>query len=203
VHLVSALAVELGQSAPKSVRTGRTRRAYRNWFDSLAGRRQGRKIGHPRVRRKHGRQSIRPTRNGFTLRGDRLYVAKVGEPRVRWSRDLPSVPSSVTVIREPDGRDHVSFVVEVAETPLPVSRVDGNHRSTRLCSACGVVGEAKPLAVRKWTCECGVVHDRDGNAARNILAAGRAERLNACGGDVRPGPVSAVPGEAGTHRGGA
>ncbi len=38
------------------------------------------------------------------LHGERLYVAKVGDIKVGWSRPLPSVPSSVTVIREPDGR---------------------------------------------------------------------------------------------------
>ncbi|MEV0436567.1 MULTISPECIES: RNA-guided endonuclease InsQ/TnpB family protein [unclassified Nocardia] len=65
-------------------------------------------------------------------------------------------------------------------------RVNRWFPSTRLCSACGVVGEAKPLHVREWTCACGVTHDRDLNAARNILAAGRAERLNACGGTVSP-----------------
>jgi putative transposase len=60
------------------------------------------------------------------------------------------------------------------------------------------------LTVRVWTCAaCGAVHDRDINAARNILAAGRAERLNACGGDVRPSLAVAVPAEAGTHRGAA
>jgi putative transposase len=95
------------------------RRAYRNWFDSLSGQRQGCRIGHPRPRRKRGRQSIRLTRNGFRLRGSRLYVAKVGEIRLRWSRALPSEPSSVTVIREPDGRYYASFVVERAPTPLP------------------------------------------------------------------------------------
>ena len=97
------------------------RRAYRNWFDSLRGQRKGRRIGHPRFRRKHGRQSIRLTRNGFALNGDQLYVAKVGDITVRWSRDLPSVPSSVTVIREPDGRYYASFVVDRAETPLPAA----------------------------------------------------------------------------------
>src|SRR5215472_14095674 len=96
------------------------RRAYRNWFDSLAGRRKGRRVGHPRLRRKHGRQSIRLTRNGFSLRGERLYVAKVGEIRVRWSRLLPSEPSSVTVIRDTDGRYYASFVVERQPVPLPV-----------------------------------------------------------------------------------
>ena len=87
------------------------RRAYRNWFDSLTGKRRGRRVGRPRFRTKHGRQSIRLTRNGFALRGTRLYVAKVGQVRVRWSRELPSAPSSVTVIREPDGRYYASFVV--------------------------------------------------------------------------------------------
>ena len=37
------------------------RRAYRNWFDSLSGKRKGRKVGHPRFRsRKDNRASIRP-----------------------------------------------------------------------------------------------------------------------------------------------
>jgi putative transposase len=102
------------------------RRAYRNWFDSLTGKRKGRKVGHPRFRTKHSRQSIRLTRNGFALHGRRLYVAKVGDIKVRWSRELPSVPSSVTVIRDPDGRFYVSFVVERAPTPLaPVTRTAG------------------------------------------------------------------------------
>jgi putative transposase len=102
------------------------RRAYRNWFDSLTGKRKGRRVGRPRFRTKHGRQSIRLTRNGFAFRGTRLYVAKVGQVRVRWSRELPSAPSSVTVIREPDGRYYASFVVERNLTPLPpVSRTAG------------------------------------------------------------------------------
>jgi putative transposase len=58
------------------------RRAYRNWFDSLTGQRKGRRVGRPVFRRKHQRQSIRLTRNGFALHGQRLYVAKVGDIRV-------------------------------------------------------------------------------------------------------------------------
>ena len=97
------------------------RRAYRNWFDSLSGKRRGRRIGAPRFRsRKDSRQSIRLTRNGFSLRlNGRLYLAKVGELRVEWSRNLPSAPSSVTVIREADGRYYASFVVERTPAPLP------------------------------------------------------------------------------------
>jgi putative transposase len=308
------------------------RRAYRNWFDSLSGKRKGRKVGHPAFRRKHQRQSIRLTRNGFALHGERLYVAKVGDIRVEWSRDLPSVPSSVTVIREPDGRYYASFVVEREATPLPdcdrevgidlglaslavtsdgevignprflrtrerelaraqqalarkqkgsanrdkarrrvavmhrkvrETRLDHAHKTalrlvrdnqavyaedlcvsglarTRLaksvhdagwaqlvrlieekaaqygrtfarvgrfeptsqvCSACGVKDGPKPLSVREWQCKaCGTVHDRDVNAARNVLALGRRESLNACGAQVRPGQALAQRGEAGTHR---
>jgi len=308
------------------------RRAYRNWFDSLSGTRKGRKIGHPVFRRKRGRQSIRLTRNGFSLHGGRLYVAKVGEIRVRWSRSLPSEPSSVTVIRDPDGRYYASFVVERQTAPLPAcgretgidvgldrlavtadgeiianprflrakerhlaraqralsrkakgsanrakarhrvavlhrkvreTRLDHAHKTalrlvrdnqavyaedlavcglartrlaksvhdvgwaqllrligekagqygrgfhrigrfvptSQICSACGTSDGPKPLSVRTWACAvCGTVHDRDVNAALNILAAGRADRLNACGGTVRPPPSVAGPVEAGTHR---
>jgi putative transposase len=311
------------------------RRAYRNWFDSLSGKRKGRKVGHPVFRRKHHRQSIRLTRNGFALHGGQLYVAKVGDITVEWSRDLPSAPSSVTVIREPDGRYCASFVVERQASPLPAcdreigvdvglaslavtsdgevipnprflrnkerklaraqralsrkrkgsanrakarhrvavlhrkvrdTRLDHAHKTalrlvrdnqavyaedlcvyglarTRLaksvhdagwsqlvrlvqekavqygrtfgkigrfeptsqvCSACGVKDGPKPLQVRTWACAaCGTIHDRDVNAARNILAAGRADKSNACGGQVSPAPVLAPAGEAGTLRGAA
>jgi putative transposase len=65
--------------------------------------------------------------------------------------------------------------------------IDRWFPSTKLCSACGSLAEQMPLHVRAWTCPgCGTVHDRDVNAARNILAAGLAERRNACGAGVRP-----------------
>jgi len=101
------------------------RRAYRNWFDSLSGRRKGRKVGYPGFRsRKDNRQSIRLTRNGFGVTAGGVRVAKVGDVALVWSRALPSVPSSVTVIREADGRYYASFVVEVAQTRLPRTRND-------------------------------------------------------------------------------
>ena len=53
------------------------------------------------------------------------------------------------------------------------ARVDRWFPSTRACSVCGAIGEAKPLHVRTWTCRCGTTHDL--NAARNIRAAGRAD----------------------------
>jgi putative transposase len=308
------------------------RRAYRNWFDSLAGKRKGRKAGHPQFRRKHGSQAIRLTRNGFALHGRKLYLAKVGDIKVKWSRELPSVPSSVTVIREADGRYYASFVVEREADPFPPcdretgidvglsllavcsdgmvipnprflrkaerrlrkaqralsrkkkgsrnrararhkvavlhrkvreTRLDHAHKTalalvrdnqavycediavaglartrmaksvhdagwstllrlveekaayhgryfakvgrfeptSQVCSACGARDGPKPLAVREWQCKaCGTLHDRDVNAARNVLALGQRERVNASGGSVRPGSGSAAAGERGTRR---
>lgn len=78
-------------------------------------------------------------------------------------------------------------------------RVGRFFPSTRLCSECGAVTEKMQLQVRTWTCPCGAVHDRDINAAKNILAAGRAERLNARGAHVRPTGTSAERKEAVIH----
>lgn len=300
-------------------------RAYRNFFDSLKGNRRGRKVGKPRFKsRKDTKQSVRLTRNGFRVRPDgRLYLAKIGDVRVRWSRELPSEPSSVTIIQEPDGFFYASFVVEVEPTPLPVveieagvdlgisrlmtvvdsagrrtdvvnprhlarkhrklarlereksrrakdsanraktrrkiavqhgkvarARRDCHHKlaltlvrenqavyveelniagmvlnrrmakaisdagwgqfvrlleekaerygravakvsrwlpSSKTCAECGHVTDVMPLKIRTWRCpECGAEHDRDVNAARNILAAGREERRNAGGAQVNP-----------------
>jgi putative transposase len=312
--------------------------AYRNFFASVTGKRKGRKVAPPRFRsRKDRRQAIRFTANSRfrVLDNGWLRLPKIGDVEVRWSRDLPSDPSSVTVIMDAAGRYFASFVVEAGEDPLPVlaadtgidlglnhfavmsdgrkvvspkflrraerklrkaqqslnrkvkgssnrtkarvevarqhakvadSRRDWQHKlsteiirdnqavyvedlcvsglgrtrlaksvhdagwsaftamleykaklygrefrkigrwepTSQVCSACGVKDGPKPLSVREWTCKaCGTVHDRDVNAAKNILALGRRESLNACGGDVRPASMAAGPGEAGSLRGAA
>ena len=309
--------------------------AYRNFFASLTGTRKGPRVAPPKFRsRKDRRQAIRFTRNArfAVTAGGKLRLPKIGDIAVRWSRDLPSEPSSVTVIQDAAGRYFASFVVQAASDPLPESgvevgidlglthfavlsdgrkishprflrraerklrtaqktlcrRVKGSsnrekarvkvarahakvadtrrdwlHRqstaiirdsqaayvenlcvsglgrtrlaksvhdagwsafvhmleykaarhgrtfartgrrepTTQVCSACETKDGPKPLHVRTWTCAaCGTVHDRDVNAARNILALGRRERLNACGGGVRPGLAPAAASETGTPR---
>lgn len=292
--------------------------AYRNFFASVTGKRKGTRVGAPRYRsRRDNRQAIRFTKNARfqVTAGGKLRLPKIGDVTVRWSRGLPSEPSSVTIVKDAAGRYFASFVVEVGAELLPeadtevgidlglstfavlsngktiasprflrqaerrlkkaqrvlsrkqkgsanrvkarlrvaktharvadmrrdwahkqsttiirenqavfvedfcvkglartrlaksvhdagwgmfvrmledkavrygraFSKVDRWFPSTRMCSVCGVVGDKKPLHVRTWTCTCGIVHDRDLNAAVNVLAAGRAERLNACGGAV-------------------
>ncbi|MET8991675.1 transposase [Nonomuraea wenchangensis] len=294
--------------------------AYRNFFSSLVGKRKGPKVAAPQYRSKRDRrQAVRFTRNArFSITaGGKLRLPKIGDVDVRWSRDLPSEPSSVTVVKDAAGRYFASFVVEAGDEPLPETagevgidlglthlavlsdgrkisnprflrraerrlkkaqqalsrkakgsnnrekavvkvarvhakvadarrdfahklstqiirenqtvvvedlcvkglartklaksvhdagwsqfvgmlaykaarhgrafvRIDRWFPSSKMCSACGTVAESMPLDVRMWTCPCGAVHDRDVNAAINILAAGRADRLNACGGIVRP-----------------
>lgn len=310
-------------------------RAYRNFFASITGMRKGPKVAPPRFRsRKNRRQAIRFTANArfaITASG-KLRLPKIGDIEVRWSRDLPSEPSSVSVIMDAAGRYFASFVVEARDAPLlqagieigidlglthfavlsngrkvanprflrraerklrkaqkalsrteqgsrnrdkariEVARVHARVADTRrdwlhkestriiresqavyvedlcvaglgrtrlaksvhdagwsaftrmleykasryrrtfgkvgrfeptsqVCSACGVNDGPKPLSVRTWTCAaCGAVHDRDVNAARNIVTAGRAGTLNACGDGVRPGLALATVGETGTRR---
>jgi putative transposase len=308
--------------------------AYRNFFASLSGKRKGRRVAPPRFRsRKDNRQAIRFTKNSRfkVLDNGRLRLPKVGDLAVRWSRSLPSEPSSVAIIKDAAGRYFASFVVATGqdETLPPVDsevgidlglthfavlsdgtkvaapkflrraarklrklhkdlsrkakgsnnrkkavvkvaraharvadtrrdwqhklsttiirdsqavyvedlavaglgrtrlaksvydagwasftarlkykaarygrtfvRIDRWHPSTRMCSTCGRLGEKLPLSVRSWTCGCGATHDRDVNAAINILAAGQAESLNACRARVRPGLVPAPRSETGTH----
>lgn len=294
--------------------------AYRNFFASITGKRKGAKVAPPRFRsRRDSRQAIRFTKNSrfVVTAGGKLRLPKVGNVAVRWSRPLPSEPSSVTIITDACGQYFASFVVQADDSLLPpvesevgidlglatfavlsngktvespkflrqaerrlnkaqqalsrkekgsanrakarlkvakahakvgdarrdwahkhstaiirenqavfvedlcvkglartrlaksvhdagwgmftrmlqekaqrygrtFGRVDRWFPSTRMCSDCGVVAEMMPLDVREWTCLCGTTHDRDVNAAINILAAGRAERLNACGGAVSP-----------------
>ena len=318
--------------------------AYRNFFASVTGKRKGPRVAPPRFKsRKDRRQTVRFTANArFKIQpSGRLRLPKIGDVPVRWSRDLPSAPASVTVIKDAAGRYFASFVVAAgpaagaARFPAPGpgaevgidlgltsfavlsdgtvirspkflrraerklrrlqkslsrtaegssnrdkarvkvarahakvadSRRDFHHQlstaiirdsqavyaedlcvaglartrlaksvhdagwsafvamleykaerygrsfgkigrllpSTQLCSACGVNDGKKPLHVRQWACPaCGTVHDRDLNAAKNILALGRRERLNACGDGVRPPLAGAAVGETGTLPGAA
>jgi putative transposase len=306
--------------------------AYRNWWASLKGKCKGAKVKPPRFKKRRGAQSVRFMSHVFRTGERTLTLSKIGPVPIEWSRDLPSDPSSVTVIRDASGRFFASFVVEVEPTPLPANgravgidlglaslavtsdgeklappkflrsalkrlrrlqrnlkhkqrgsnrlaiarrkvaklhakvgdrRLDYLHQlSTRLirenqtvvledlnvsgmlknrklarsiadagwrqlrilleskaeqygrevvvinrwlptsqvCSTCGHHDGKKDLSVREWQCpSCGTVHDRDINAALNILAAGLAESRNGRGATHQSTALVAAGCEAPTH----
>jgi putative transposase len=85
-------------------------------------------------------------------------------------------------------RRQLEYKCERAGRSLVV--IDRWYPSTKTCSACGYLLASLSLSTRTWQCpSCGTRHDRDVNAAKNILAAGRAVARgfpgDACGADVR------------------
>jgi putative transposase len=93
--------------------------AYNNYFASIKGVRTGQKIRRPNFKKRKGRQSARFRKGGFSIKNGKVFLAKIGLIEVVWSRDLPSSPSSVTVIKDAADRYFVSFVVEVNLIQLP------------------------------------------------------------------------------------
>jgi putative transposase len=64
-------------------------------------------------------------------------------------------------------------------------KIDRWFPSSKWCGNCGRIVDKMPLNMREWECpKCGAYHDRDINAAHNILAAGLAVKV--CGANVRP-----------------
>ncbi len=93
--------------------------AYRNFFDGLKGKRP--RMGAPRYKsRKDTRQAVRFTANArwSITTGGKLRLPKIGDLKVKWSRALPSVPSTVTVVKDLAGRYFASFVVETGPGEL-------------------------------------------------------------------------------------
>ena len=299
--------------------------AFRNWWQGKG------RVRAPNFKKRGNRQSIRAGGEEFYPTETGVRFPRIGVLRLRWSRPLPSEPSSITIIKECSGKYYASFVVEVEEVRLPYTskkvgvdlglaslavtsdgekfapprflrsalrkigrlqrslsrkvkgsrnrskarlllanaqekvgakRLDFLHKlstqfirenqtvvledlnvsgmlknhclaksisdagwrmfrtlleykaerygrevrmisrwepTSQRCSACGHKDGKKSLSVRTCTCAaCGSAHDRDINAAKNILAAGQVERLNACGVKSKSSLLVSDP-EAGTR----
>jgi putative transposase len=87
--------------------------AYKNFFESRNGKRKGKKVGSPKFKKKSNRQSATFANTAFKISNGEVYLAKIGNLKPIWSRELPSEPSSVTVIKDCAGRYFLSFVVEI------------------------------------------------------------------------------------------
>ena len=92
--------------------------AFKNFFNSCKGKRKGRKVGYPKFKKRTNNQSARFRIGGFSFKGNGVYLAKIGIVNPIWSRELPSEPSSVTVIKDCANRYFLSFVVEVAPVQI-------------------------------------------------------------------------------------
>jgi putative transposase len=160
-------------------------------------------VAHRKVREtrldQHHKLALRLVRDNQAIYVEDLAVSALARTRLAKSVNDAGWSTLVRLIEE-KARHHHRQVVKIGRW----------FPSSQLCSACGHRGGPKPLKVRSWACPaCGAEHDRDLNAARNILAEGRrlaaglADNANACGGDVRQGCGPAVAVEAGTRRGAA
>ncbi|MGW6353885.1 RNA-guided endonuclease InsQ/TnpB family protein [Streptomyces sp. NPDC055092] len=92
--------------------------AYANFFASLKGQRKGARVGEPKFRsRRDTRQAIRFTANARWKITDagKLLLPKIGAVGLKWSRTLPTKPSSVTVIKDAAGRYFASFVIDATD----------------------------------------------------------------------------------------
>ncbi len=87
--------------------------AFQNFFNYCKGKRKGRKVQYPKLKKRTNRQSARFRMGGFSFKNGGVYLAKIGIVNPVWSRNLPSEPSSVTVIKDCANRYFLSFVVEV------------------------------------------------------------------------------------------
>ncbi|RCV85843.1 RNA-guided endonuclease InsQ/TnpB family protein, partial [Vreelandella rituensis] len=77
---------------------------------------------YPRFKKKDGRQSIRLTKAAFRYRDGDITIAKSKAPLpIRWSRPLPSEPSSITISQDRAGRYFISCLCEFAPNALPIT----------------------------------------------------------------------------------
>jgi len=92
---------------------------YQKFFNLCKGKRKGNKVKPHKFNKRKSHQSARFTKGGFKVDPDKVYLANIGKIKIVGSRPLPSVPSSLTVIKDSADRYFISFVVENTPVKLP------------------------------------------------------------------------------------
>ena len=87
--------------------------AFKNWWKGKG------RVRSPRFKSRRNRQSMGVCGREFYPTDRGVRFPKIGELKLRWSRPLPSPPTSVTIVRECSGKYYASFVVEAEEAKLP------------------------------------------------------------------------------------
>lgn len=83
--------------------------AFSNFFKT--------KKGYPKFKKKGNAESFRLMSNSYRFKDNQFYIAKSKDPiKVKWSRDLPSTPTSVTISKTPTNKYYISFVCEYIPT---------------------------------------------------------------------------------------
>jgi putative transposase len=71
------------------------------------------KKGYPKFQKKNNTQSFRLMANSFRFKNNQFYIAKSKSPiNIKWSRSLPSIPTSATISKTPSGKYYISFICE-------------------------------------------------------------------------------------------
>jgi len=82
----------------------------------------GKRAKYPKFKSKHDKQSIRLTKSAFKYRDGQLFIAKSKQPLdIKWSRELASEPSSITISKDRAGRYFVSMLCEFETKPMSIS----------------------------------------------------------------------------------
>lgn len=166
-------------------------------YQRMVARRQPGSSNRDKARRKLGRQSAKLRRQQqdflhkastqLVRRFDVVAVEDIDYSAMRrgWRR----IGGKVGRLSHGAFRDMLAYKAERHGRRFVV--IDRWYPSTKTCSACGYLLAELSLGTRRWTCPgCGARHDRDVNAAKNILAVGQT--VTACGAGVRP--AGATPG---------
>ncbi|MFB4306364.1 RNA-guided endonuclease InsQ/TnpB family protein [Actinomadura sp. GTD37] len=142
-------------------------------------------VAHGKVRRAH-RDYLHKTTTALVRRYDVIVIEDLNVSGMVRNRRLARAISSCGW-----GAFRTMLECKTARWGKRLVVVNRWYPSSKLCSACGHLLARLSPKTRRWTCpDCGTLHDRDTNAAKNILAEGLS--VSACGADVRHSGTSRV-----------